>query len=385
MARTARVSGPMRDLENELERTERQNESLEKRLARAQGPGRIAALRTQVQQGQAFIEVSHKIRELLLNTIERIAKSQLSLMTAWHQGSGVDWPHWQASAKSELTLLRQAIQDIVRRRVTGRDLMSLVFTGRGELQLGLLLKAYRLLALENGWKIDAFVLYDYDPRYDKSSGEYGKRSGSRHTTGSAQLLPPSLRLFSASARAAGSSEPLLDAYLLAGGQVASGQLLSDQVVNDLSEASSGQASGATRRPNPCGLALQIQGMGVESSLEGEGGVIHFFDQAATGPKRRQRFRIQVFPQRLAEVALPADWREPVAANQPDPRRIVDWSMQTITSHSHISTNFAQGKVAEGLLANIQQEHERELWLAIGYSAIPGTASLQYSGDMEIPY
>lgn len=391
MARTARVSGPVRDLENELERTQRQNESLEKRLQRAQGSDRIAALRMQVQQGQAFIDISRKIRELLMATIERIGAAQLALMTNWHQGTGVDWPHWQASAKSELTLLRQSIQDIVRRRVSGRDLVSLVFTGRGMTQIESLLKAYRLLSLENGWKCTAFVLYDYDPRYDESSSEYGKRSGPRHSTGQAKLQPPTLRVRLAAQPRSGSNEPVLDAYALPSGDLPSGQFASDPAINEQAasdqtvSAVGDQASGAIARPNPCGLALQIQGAGVESSLEAEGGVVHFFNQAATGPKRRQRFRIQVFPQRLAEVVLPADWREPVTANQPDPRRIVDSSMQTVTSHSHIVTDFPQGKVAEGLLANIQHEHERELWLAIGYSAIPGAASLHYSGDFDIPY
>ena len=407
MARTARVSGPVRDMENELERTQRQNESLEKRLKRAQGPTRIAAVRSQIQQGQAFIEVSHKIRELLLKTVDRICAAQLSLMTAWHQASQVDWLQWQALAKSELTLLRQAIQDIIRRRLSGRDIMSLVFIGRGELQLAAMLKAYQLLAQENGWKCAAYTLYEYDPRYDAPSHEDDKRSGfSRRSPARVDLPSPSLRLHAASQRVSEAGQPLLDAYALNPGPGLEGRVCGEPPTSGEPAASAikaevgdrpagqtagrssgelrGEASGGTTRLNPCGMAVQIQGLGVESSLEGEAGIVHFFDPTASGPKRRLRVRTLVFPQPLAEVPLPTDWREPVAANQPDPRRIVDWNLQTVTSHTHIASSFHQGKVAEGLLANIQQEQERELWLAIGYSAIPDAASLQYSGSIDLP-
>ncbi|MCA9181068.1 MAG: hypothetical protein KDA51_06425, partial [Planctomycetales bacterium] len=138
-------------------------------------------------------------------------------------------------------------------------------------------------------------------------------------------------------------------------------------------------------PNPLGLSLQLQGLGVESWLEGEGGVVHFYDPAATGPKRRQRFRILAFPQRLAAVHLPLDWLEPVAANLPDPRRVIDLAAQRITSSSDVENIFSQGKVHEGLFINMQLEHERALWQSIGYVAIPRSATLDGINDMDIPY
>ena len=363
MARTARVSGPVRDLENELERTQRQNESLEKRLRRAQGPGRTSAIRTQIQQGQAFVEISRKIHAMLLETTERIGKSQLSLMTAWQQGAKLDWLQWQSLAKSELTLLRQAIEGVIRRRVSGSDVMSLVVIGRGELQLETLLKAYRLLADQNQWTCEAYALHEYDARRDENSPEFRKQKAPRDGAAKPQgIQQPSFRLLASVEGIVESGEVQVDAYKLE---------------DDLPFQSAW--------PNPLGFLLQLQGLGVESWLEGEGGVIHFYDPATTGPKRRQRFRIQVFPQRLVAIHLPPDWLEPVAANLPDPRRVIDLVAQQVTSSSDVETVFPQGKVYDGLFANMQLEHERALWQAIGYVAIPRAASLDGIDDMDIPF
>ena len=363
MARTARVSGPVRDLENELERTQRQTEGLEQRLRRAQGPSRVSAIRTQIQQGQAFIEITRKIHGLLLETIERISREQLTLLTAWQQGNKLDWQHWQMLGKNELTLLRQATEDVVRRRVSGCNVMSLVVTGRGELQLETLLKAYRLLAAQNQWTCDGYVLHEYDASRDETSLEFRQQQALRQGADrGGHLMQPDLRLQAAADSNSELPEPLADAFRLE---------------SELRFQSSW--------PNPCGFALQFQGLGVESWLEGEAGVVHFYDSAVTGPKRRQRFRIQVFTQRLAQVALPIDWLEPVAAFHPDPRRIVDLAMQAVTSSSEVVTMFSQGKIPEGLLANMQQEHELALWRAIGYAAIPRAASLESFDEMDIPF
>ncbi|MEZ6153766.1 MAG: AAA family ATPase [Pirellulaceae bacterium] len=363
MARTARVSGPVRDLENELERTQRQNESLEKRLRRAQGPSRTSSIRLQIQQGQAFIEISRKIRDQLLETTERIGRSQLSLMTAWQKGAKLDWQNWQNLSKSELTLLRQATEDVVRRRVSGSNVMSLVVVGRGEMQLETLLKAYRQLAEQNHWTCEAHVLHEYDARHDESSTEFRKQSLSRDGADKSQgVQQPSFRLFAPAEITGESGEPVVDAY----------RLDKDLLLK-------------SAWPNPLGLSLQFQGLGVESWVEGEGGVVHFYDPAATGSRRRQRFRILAFPQRLAAVHLPLDWLEPVAANLPDPRRVVDLAAQRITSSSDVDSLFSQGKVHEGLFANMQLEHERALWQSIGYVAIPRAATLDGIHDMDIPF
>jgi len=366
MARTARQCGPVRDLQNELERTLRLNETLEKKLRSAQGPNRVAAVRSQIQQGQAFIEVSRKIRAQLLGVIQRISSAHLALMTSWHRGEQIDWSHWRTTHSIELTQLRQATEDVVRRRLSASDVISLVITGRGEQPLQTVWKAYRLLAGENHWTMNSYVLQEYDPQRDPSLAQLRPglerlRADPESTDGS--LL--ALQLFAAPSAEANAPDVLANGYHLK-----EDFCLPPSVTN------------------PCGLALQFRGTGVESWLEEEEGILHFYDPAATGTKRRQRFRVMVFPTRLSDVVLPLDWLQPAAANQRDPRRVIDAASQYVSSDQGISSSYPQGKPHEGLLAHMRKEHERALWAGIGYSGIPSDAQLsnyEMDMDLDIPF
>lgn len=356
MARTARSSSPVRDLENEMERVARQNETLEKRLTVAQGTSRIAALRHQIQQGIALVEISRRIHQALLTTIERISRSHLSLMSEWHRGGQLDWSRWELLGREELNLLRQAIEDVVRRRVSGNDNLTLIISGRGEQALEALWKAYRQLADEHHWQFSAYGLVDVDPRRVVVNVENALASASRQrkpTTGE----PRNYRLF-------GPAEPLVDAIPL------------DNAMNLANEQTS-----------LWGLALQFKGAGVESWLEREAGIVHFHNSAVTGAKRRLRFRIIVIRGHLPETMLPLNWKDPLAVGDPDPRRTVELEQQIITSGTTQAMNgYAQGRLPEGLLANMQFEHEQALWQAIGYVAIPTPAKLdRYDDNNEVPF
>ncbi len=356
MARTARSSSPVRDLENEMERVARHNKTLEKRLKIAHGSSRHATVRHQIQQGAALVEVSRKIHHSLLTTIERISLAHLSLITDWQRGRPLDWGHWELLGREELTLLRQAIEDIVRRRVSGDNVLTLIIAGRGDSALETQWKAYRQLAEDHHWRFSAYRLHDVDLRRPVANDPSHSASAA---TGSAPQVAPS-----ASYRLFGDAQPLADAIPL------------DNIPSFYSE-----------QANLCGLALQFQGAGVESWLEGEAGIVHFHNTAVTGPKRRQRFRLIVFRCQITEVKLATTWREPIAAGEPDPRRTVELDEQVVTSGESLVLNgYAQGRVHEGLLANMQHEHEQALWAAIGYVAIPSQAKLdRYDIDMEIPF
>ncbi len=364
MARTARQSGPVRDLENELERTLRFNEALEKKLRSVQGPNRLAAIRSQTQQGQAFIEVSRKIRQQLFDCIARITSDHMLLMTSWQRGERIDWTHWQTANSVELTHLRQATEDVVRRRLSASNCMSLVVTGRGEQHLQTLWKAYSLLAIENQWTLESFLLREFDPKRDPNKSENLRDSAqSAGTVESSIDQQPPLRLLAAQPNGMEAVEPLADGYRLSDRW----PVRSDGI-------------------NPCGLAMQFRGSGVESWLEDEEGIVHFYDTAATGAKRRQRFRVLVFPTRLRDAALPVDWLEPAAPSARDPRRIIDLVAQYVASEQSVSAPYAQGRPHEGLLLHMRKEHELALWEGIGFSGIPREAQLSSNEiDMEIPF
>ncbi len=356
MARTARSSGPVRDLENELERTVRHNELLAKKLRSVQGPNRLATLRAQIQQDQVFIEVSRKIRSQLFEVILRIASKQLALMTSWHRGGSIDWTHWRTTYSTELTHLRQAVEDVMRRRLSVSEAISLVITGRGEQHLQTLWRAYQQLAIDNDWSLAGYLLQEYAPPRRVAQPDNTADNQDRHNQ-------PALQLFASRNVGLETTEALANGY----------RLRDDFHMPP--EAS-----------NPCGLALQFKGSGVESWLEDEEGIIHFYDTSASGAKRRQRFRVMVFPLRLTDCVLPVDWLESTSANLRDPRRIVDIASQYVTNDQNIATSYAQGKPHVGLLAHMRKEHERALWEGIGYSGIPSDAQLNnYDFGMEIPF
>jgi hypothetical protein len=362
MARTARTCGPMRDLENELERTLRQNELIEQRLKLAQGPRRIAVLRDQLQQGQVEVEVARRVRENLWQVVEQICRSQLELMVAWHRNQPLDWSAWQQSGKSHLTQLRKVTEDVLKRRTSSNDWMSLLAVGKGEAQLELLWKAYRILAQQNQWTCDTYLLQEYDPRRDESTPEYRKRVSERKIdVTKTSHEQPELRLVSPLESPDNSPEKLADAF-----------------------RHDGSKSFNSQRAHVCGFAMQIRGAGVESWLGDEHGILHFFDAAATGAKRRMRFKLSVFKGRLAQIFLPHDWLEATATAERDPRRVIDVGAQHIYSGMELSMPYAQGKLSEGLVALISQEHEQALWTAIGYTGIPREAHL-HNAEFEIPF
>jgi hypothetical protein len=228
--------------------------------------------------------------------------------------------------------------------------------------LQILWKAYRQLANDNHWKFEAYLLYEYDPQRPRPRPTPSPSSSADNTLAT-NLQEPTLQLYAApKAQRDATSEPLADACLLDDNF----RISRDHV-------------------NPCGLALQFHGGGVESWLEKEEGVNHFFDPTATGSKRRQRYRTLVFPMPLADLGLPLNWLEPAAASVPDPRRLIDLSTQVICNDANLSTTYPAGKPHEGLLALMRKEHEQALWAGIGYRGIPPQALLSQYNWADIPF
>ncbi len=367
MSRTARSCGPLRDLENELERNLRQNEVLQRRLQTSQGPRRIAAIREQLLEGQAAVETAKQLRAKLLEIVEKICDKQLELMTRWHRNQTIDWEASKADGKKLLSQLRQAAQDVVQKRVTKGNLVTLMVVGKGASQLEILWKAYHQLASANGWSLDGYLLQPYDPLLDPESPEYRKSISERKV------------------READETHPRPAMHLLAPVEASGGELHEDGYEKVCEVRRHCGSNNFESQPSSLiGFALQIHGDGVESWLENEHGVIHFFDTQAVGAKRRVRLRVHVFPGRLEAVELPGNWREPLAAPDRDPRRTFVVSAQQVTDNSGHSVSYAQGKQSSALVSVIQQEHERSLWHAIGYTGVPQLAQL-HNSDVEIPF
>ncbi len=355
MARTTHASGPVRDLDNELERTQRHIDALERKLRTAQGPNRLAILRAQIQQDQIVIEISRKIRRQLFEVIQRITSSHLELMTQWHRAGEIDWLLWRTKYSTELTQLRQTVEDVVRRRLSAADAITLVITGRNVQYLQSMWRTYHQLARENNWLLDSYLLQEHDPARHSWQPNNDDESNS--------IRQPPLHLFAVAGSALATTDAVAEGYRLPNEFRVPPQITL-----------------------PCGLALHFKGSGLESWLEDEEGTVHFYDSAASGAKRRQRFRVLYFPTGLLKTLLPVDWLEPTAANIRDPRRIVDVASQYITDNQSVDTSYSQGKLHEGLVEQIRKEHEHALWLGIGFTGIPREAQLSNNDlEMEIPF
>lgn len=364
MARTARHCAPVRDLENEIERTQRQNELLEKRINQASGPRRLAVYREQIQQGLAFVETGRRIHARLLEVVDQITRQHLALLVAWHGNQSIPWNTWRSSANDMLTLLRSATEDVLKRRLVTSPIVSLLVTGRNASHLEVLWKSYRQLAIENRWGWESFLVQEYDPRKDETSPHYRKLVSERKAPVElpTEVLQPSLRLAALEDAVQETRLALADLY-----RHPDSERLMDQ------------------SPHAIGFALQLTGSGVESWLEEEGGIVHFFDSGQTGAKRRQRYRVHVFPHQIAKVKLPSNWLEPIPANnERDPRRVIDLASQVVTNDDNILVSYSQGKLSEAIVQVMRQEHEHALWKAIGFRPVPSEARLG-DLDFDVPF
>ncbi len=353
MARAAKNSGPLRNLENELERNIRHNGLLKNRIKSASGPRRLAALKEQLARGQAAVTVAKRLRSKLFRIADRIGAQHLELMLAWHRNQTIDWGKYEQGAKTHTSVLRQVIEDVLKGRVTESNFITLLITGHFKAQLEIVWRAYQQIAEEHGWQLDKYLVKPYDPLLDKDSLEHRKRVSERKSPAALQAeQKPVLRLLSAATNEQGKQEKVCDLFRAGDDDDFRGKL-----------------AWAT------GVALQFGGDGVGSWLEDEYGTIHFFDQRLTGAKRRVRLKLSAFEGKMHSIELPSDWLEPVSQPERDPFRLVNLSSQEIVDNSGRTVSFAQGKLSTALAELITERHESALWCAIGYEGIPRDAQL----------
>ncbi len=149
-------------------------------------------------------------------------------------------------------------------------------------------------------------------------------------------------------------------------------------------ANPNRVPGLEQDPSIVGVALQILGPGVGAWLSDEHGVMHFHDTGANGPKRRMRFRVMVEPAPPVRCIAGANWTDPVALPERDPRRTFQL-VENIITDGLSSQQFpcGNGKLVDCLLEVIRTQRENHLWEAIDFHGIPASATLK-QGDM-VPY
>ncbi len=360
MAQLVKTSVPLRDLENELERQERQNVLLSKKLKSAQGPSRIATLREQLLVGQASVEQSTKVRNQLLQIASEIQKQYLQLLLDWHGNRSISWQVQATAHQRMMTSLRQATENVLQGRTTSSNIVTLIVTAKSSPYFENLWNAYRQLAIENHWQLREFVLRAFDPVKKKKWADAQANPQFAGEPFDTEQWP-TLRLSNAPDSIDGALEELCDVYEYADPQ---------RFSRELTKA--------------VGFALEIRGDGVGSWLENEHGIFHFVDPRSTGAKRRNRVRVSVAFAPLETLALPSNWLEPIAAADRDPRRSFMLATQTIQDNLCEEVSWPQGKLSETLVELLRKDHERSLWSAIGFEGIPSEARINDFSHM-IPF
>jgi len=363
MAILARNCPPLRDLENDIERQERQNTLLEKKLKSVNGPRRIAAIRNELLIGQAAVKDGSRIRADLLRVANEIQAEHIRLMLAWYSNTPIDWAESASMQQRLMTALRDVTENALQGRTTSSNLVTLMAVGKSAPQLDILWRAYRQLAVDNRWRFTEYVLRPYDMA--KWQPEMRELFRNAHNLPPLEIDLPALRL----------------------------QLIASPVENGLPENDIEYACDAytysntdqfsSGLNNSLGFAIEFQGEGVGSWLENEAGIVHFVDPRAAGGKRRVRVRVTIEESKFLITRLASNWLEPLAAADRDPRRTFMMNSQTIQDPLGEEFTWAQGKADETLLKMLRVEHEQALWRAIGFTEIPLSAQIYY-GD-AIPF
>lgn len=351
MARCTLTSGPMRNLENELERTLRQLDLLQRKLKEAVNPRRIAVRKEQIQSCEAIVERSRKLKQQLETVVAEINGQQLKLMLSWYRNAEIDWQQYRQEAKTLRSRLRQAAEDMVEGRLSEGSLATLFVVGKSPAQLEVLWRAYDQVASANRWGLDVFVAKKYDALLDPESAEYRRRVSERRDDLAASTEKPKHRLKSSGEEE--EKQKLCDLFLVERGAMKGEQL-----------------------EGSVGFVLQLKGEGITNWLENEAGVTHFFDTQESGSKRRIRCKVTMFEGKASAIELASDWLELVASPSRDPIRTFFIQDREISDRHGERISYAKGKLSEGLARLIEREHEQALWRAIGYNGVPVEATLR---------
>lgn len=365
MARLALQCGALRDIENETERRQRVNDSLFDRLKETHSARRTNNLKTEIQENAVIIERNRQLAGRLHKASQDIVEAHKSVLLDWYRNSALDQNRLFILPEELRLELRGAILGLTEGRTKKSESIKLLIIGKPIARAAVLWQAYEQIAKENKWVVEWFTLRAYDALKDKDSPQFRKRQSQRRDEapdGHSFTLPTMRLLGRPPGDDTGSLVKTCDVY----------RELSSQpwLDNDHSIA---------------GVALGLNGQGVLARLGNEYGVMHFIDTGASGPKRRQRFRVAVEESRLLDINMPTNWPEQVAPPLRDPRRTFQQVENTIVDGlTGQEISCGNSKMLDCLIQAINDEREAQIWEAIGYEGTPYGATL-VAGDIPIPF
>ncbi|MEM7473453.1 MAG: AAA family ATPase [Planctomycetota bacterium] len=340
LARRSRTSGPLRELENDLERNRRLLALLEKKLKVAEGPRRISSLRQDAAEAKAHIESARKLKAQLEEVAQEVCDLHLQLMLKWYRNEPIDWPHSEQLANQQRSLLRQAVEDLMSGKIASGSVVSLLVIASDRAPLETLWKAYAEVANRNAWTCNTFLLRPHDALLDTQSPEYRKRKSEKRAPEIKPEDQPDIRL---GLQAGEEFQKLCDLFR---------PKSEEEFLSGLSRAS--------------GFGMEFHGDGVVSWLGNEYGTTHFFDSRENSSKRRLRCKTLFSEGRISKFEIGEDWTEVSSQPDRDPIRLFHMESQKLVGPNGDGISFAKGKLHEALVQAIEKEHELALWKAIGF-------------------
>ena len=364
MARLARQSSPLRDIENETERLQRVNDSLFDKLKETHNSRRASNLKHEIQNNAVIIKRNEQLIERLLQAAQEIIAAHQSVLLDWHRSAQVDSERLFELPEHLRLELRTALIGMTEGRSKKNEQVTVLIVGKPMARAAILWQAYEEIAKANQWTIEWFTLRNYDPLRDKDSAQFRKRQSQRREDAPDGQTPtlPSIRLLG---RPPGddsaSHTKTCDVYREKNAD--------NWLQNDASIA---------------GVALHFRGPGIIARLGNEHGVMHFIDTSANGPKRRIRFRVAIEEGRMIDLSMPTNWTEQPATPTRDPRRIFQHIEHTIVDGlTGTELPCGNAKMLDCLIQAINDQREAQIWQMIDFEGIPPRALLRGGGDPPV--
>lgn len=368
MARLAMQCGPLRDLENETQRLQRLNDNLFERLKEVKQGRRAAQVKIEIQKNAVSIERNTRIADTLAEASQAIIREHQQIMLGWYRNSELPRDQLFELPDRLQTQLRAAVVGLLDGRARNMESASVLILGKPIARAAILWEAYERIAAANSWTVERYSLKAYDATRDPESTAHRRRPAARRNE-------------------AGEAEPEHEPSMRLVGDAAAGEASGEVKTCDVYSVES-SAVWQSADSSVGGVAFQFSGAGIEAWFANEAGVMHLLDSGASGPKRRQRYRVVFEPGRLNNVRLGANWQEPASLPERDPRRTINLADSAITDAlTGDVVACGQSKLVECLVAAIEHDHERQLWEAVGFTGLPAAARLQFdatSPEFDVP-
>ncbi len=368
-AKLVELSSDMRRLENDLERGRRHRRQIERSMLTTQQTRRIEALRSRLGMLDKQLTAQWTQRDRVMDLIEKIAQREHDLALSWYRGLPISTDECRSQFADYHGQLRDCLAELQGTFQKPSREGTIIVLGREVYRIANLGKAYQAIAEEQGWTIERWAFFNYDPlRDEKSEAAFKKVQRGSYSPVPLEGLGLPVERLSVPSEIEGVDRKVIDVF-----------------------AMPNTYQFASLPPSCLGFAIRCVGEGVASMLEEERGVHHLVVDGAVNAVRRWRYYVDFTREKLQHWQLPSQWSENPTIPQRDPRRAYHLAYNTITdllsSSHHV---WDDGDFFDVLLSMIREYAEMNIWRSIGFQRVPigaryGNPDWSDPTEIEIPY